>query len=235
MSLACGWSRQANLSLSRHGSYHGISQTIHHISSYLSVFVDLVIESMLPDRPFSFWFPGFRLKNSACLVLLKKHMWNITGSGHYTLLSAIWPGEGPVWEEVLWETTPCLCLLHHAGPEPCHITACTTAVTVCIFDILTDAEKEQVLRISATILFYPPLEKKSGLWSTELSECIIVIYCNLTLLQSITFTVFLRKRKRHRKGKWINVVQVDWPQRQIRNMGMSLNIDPFFFPAVSSL
>lgn len=55
---------------------------------------------------------------------------------------------------------PRLCLLHHVGPEPRHITACTTAVTVCIFDMLTDAEKEQVLRISATILFYPPLGKK---------------------------------------------------------------------------
>lgn len=80
-----------------------------------------------------------------------------------------------MWEEVLRDTTPLrLCLLHHAGPEPHHITACTTAVTVCIFDILTDAEKEQVLRISATILFYsPPSERKC------LNRVVRVYHCNI--------------------------------------------------------
>lgn len=55
---ACLWHvddpAKANLSLSRqrHGSYHGISQTIHHISSYLGVFMDLVTESRLPKALF---------------------------------------------------------------------------------------------------------------------------------------------------------------------------------------
>lgn len=41
-----------------------------------------------------------------------------------------------------------------------HITADTPAVTVCVFDILTVTEKEQVFGISATILFRPSCGKK---------------------------------------------------------------------------
>lgn len=40
------------------------SPTVHHVSSCLRVFMELVIESRLPDGPFSFSFPGFRLKRS---------------------------------------------------------------------------------------------------------------------------------------------------------------------------
>lgn len=51
------------------------------------------------------------------------------------------------------------------------ISAYTTAVTVCIYDILTDTEKEQVFCISATIL--PQMwQKKKCL--KELSEALIV-------------------------------------------------------------
>lgn len=129
-------------------------------------------------------------------MLLKKHMWNIISSGYYTLLSALWPIEGLVWEEVLWETSPVSFFFYHMSPEPCHsISACSTAVTVCIFDILTDAKREQVLRISATILFNPRL-RKSWLRSTELSECIIVIYISVWLLDRALLQSFCEKKGR---------------------------------------
>lgn len=59
------------------------------------------------------------------------------------------------------------------APELFHITACTTAVTVCIFDILTDTEKEQVLRISATILFSSCCVEKK--WTVVVT----VYHCNI--------------------------------------------------------
>lgn len=50
-----------------------------------------------------------------------------------------------------------LCLQDHVLFR---ITACATAVIVCIFDILTDTEQEQVFCVSTTILFCPSCGKR---------------------------------------------------------------------------
>lgn len=168
-------------------------------------------------------------------------MWNIIGSGQCTLLTAIWPGEGPVWEEVLGERTPVSVFCITPNPESCHITACTTAVTVCIFDILTDAEKEQVLRISATILSSPlQKKKKSRLRSIELSECIIVIYGNLTFKLSFATKHYLRsfpeeKEEAQREGKKNELMCFRWTDSKDRSeIRECLWTFDLFRPAISS-
>lgn len=90
-----------------------------------------------------------------------------------------------------------------------------------------DAEKEQVLSISSIILF----PQKCGLESIELSEHIIVIYGNLTFKLTIATNHHPPLFSRKKAGKINNAVQVDWPQREIRKMWLSLN--HFFFFTLS--
>lgn len=129
---------------------------IHHINSYLGVFTDLVIESRQPDGPFSFCFPGLRLKSLIAPGAPQKSTCEILQALANTLYAFSYlTWRGPCVGRRAQRNNPCLCF---ASRWPYHITACTTAVTVCIFDILTDAAKEQVLHISATIL--TPSEQK---------------------------------------------------------------------------
>lgn len=75
--------------------------------------------------------------------------------------SALGLGGGPVRKkECSGKIVPLSFALR--APEPFQITACATAVTVCIFDIRSDTKKEQVWRITATILFSSLCTEKSG-------------------------------------------------------------------------
>lgn len=161
-------------------------------------------------------------------MLLKKHMWNITGSGHYTLLLAIWPGVGPVWEEGLWETTPVSVFCIMWG-QSLAISLPALQLSLFAYLICWRMLKKNRCCVLVPLFYSTPLWGKKKKW-TVVNWVVRVYHCNIwhsTLLQSIAFTVSLRKRKRRRKGKWIHVVQVDWPQRHIRHMGMSLNINLF--------
>lgn len=110
-------------------------------------------------------------------MLLKKHMWNITGSGHYTLLLAIWPGVGPVWEEGLWETTPVSVFCIMWG-QSLAISLPALQLSLFAYLICWRMLKKNRCCVLVPLFYSTPLwgKKKSGLWSTELSECIIVIY-----------------------------------------------------------
>lgn len=76
-------------------------------------------------------------------------------------------GEGRGWEERCEKQASSLSSDHVLF----HIAACATAATVCISDILTGTEEEQVFSISATVLFWPSCGKKC---SKKLSEVIPV-------------------------------------------------------------
>lgn len=173
-------------------------------------------------------------------MLLKKHMWNITGTGHYALLSAIWPGEGPVWEEVLWETTP-VSVFCITQAQSLAISLPAPQLSLFVYLIYWRMPKRNRCCELVPLLYSSPLWKKSGLWSIELSECIIVIYGDLTFKLSFATRHYIHsfpeEKEEAQKGgkKQENVLQVDWPQPQIRNMGMSLNIDLFPSCCLSSL
>lgn len=96
---------------------------------------------------------------------------------------------------------PCLCLLHHAGPEHGHITA-APQLSLFVYLIYWRMPRRNRCCVLVPLFYFTPAQKKKVDCSpTELSACIIVIYINLTFHLSFAFTVFLRKRKRHRKGK----------------------------------
>lgn len=111
-------------------------------------------------------------------MLFAEHMWNITNSGHCSLLSAIWPGKVPAWEEVLWETTlvSVFCITQ---PQS---AAISPQLSLFVYLIYWRMPKRNRCSVLVPLFYSTPLCKRkgSGLESIELSECIIVIYGNLT-------------------------------------------------------
>lgn len=124
---------------------------IHHINSYLGVSMGFVIKSRLPDRPFSFWFPGFRLKTLIAPGAPQKA---------YVRYYRLWPLHS-AFSSMTWRE-PCV------GKQPLSLSVCVftsrraQSLTISLpapqlsllvyFIYWRMPKKEQVLRISATLL-----------------------------------------------------------------------------------
>lgn len=119
------------------------SPTIHHISSCLRVFMELVIESRLPDGPFSFSFPGFRLKRSIAPSAPRKACEILQALATALSFKLFDPEKALCGKKRSSKREKSLVSVLCISPEHRRITASSTAVTVFIFDILTDGDRNR--------------------------------------------------------------------------------------------
>lgn len=80
-----------------------------------------------------------------------------------------------MWRSSL-RNNPCLCVLHHPAPD--HYPS--AQLSLFVYLIYWRMPKRNRCSVLVPLFYSTPLCKKSGLQSIELSECIIVIYGDLT-------------------------------------------------------
>lgn len=154
------------------------SPTIHHVSPCLRVFMELVIESRLPDGPFSFSFPGFRLKRSIAPGAPRKayvkyyRLWPLHSALSYLTQREPCVGRSALQKEKSLVSVLCISPEHH------RITASSTAVTVFIFDILTDGDRNRCCTF-APLLYLTRLSAGKKVW-LQWTECISAVDSSLS-------------------------------------------------------